>query len=98
MTTTTTTAKPVTKIVELTLNGFHGYQTHRVRASFVPALPEWQDVKGDYIVTITESAARKFACRISDCRCGEGVPTEFECDEYDFEHADITVNGNYPQR
>lgn len=91
----TTIAKPVTKIIELTLNGFHGYQSHNVRATFTPADPKWQDVSGDYIVSITESAARKFACKCSDCTCGEGMPTEFECDAYDFEQADVTVNGNY---
>jgi hypothetical protein len=100
MTTTATTAKPITKIVEITLNGFHGYQSHNVRATFTPTkrYNSWGDEIGDgYDVTITESAARKFSCR-GECTCGEGVPTEFECDEYDFEHGDITLNGNYPQR
>ena len=90
-----TAAKPITKIIELALYGFHGFQSHNVRATFTPREPHWQDVDGDYLVSITESAARKFSCRCSDCTCGEGVPTEFECDEADFEIGEITLNGNY---
>jgi len=101
----TITTKPVTKIVVLTLNGFHGYQSHNVRATFTRreagdgfetpyGFSEGEEA--GYDVTITESAARKFACT-GDCRCGEGMPTEFFCDEYDFEHGDITIKGNYPQ-
>lgn len=86
-----TTSKPITKIINLTLNGFHGYQSHSVRASFAAH-------EDGYAVSITESAAAKFRCRSSDCRCGEHMPTEFTCDEWDFDHAEVTVRGNYPQR
>ena len=94
----TTIAKPVTKIVELTLNGFHGYQSHNVRATFTRREAGYEGEEAGYDVTITESASRKFACKSGDCRCGEGMPTEFICDDYDFDAADITVEGNYPQR
>lgn len=100
MSTTDNPSKAVTKIVELTLNGFHGYQSHRVRATFAPSklYNSWGEEIGDgYVATITESAARKFACR-GECTCGEGVPTKFECDDYDFETGEITLDGNYPQR
>ena len=94
-----TTTAPLTKIVSLTLNGFHGFQSHKVRATFTPTnrYNSWGESVGDgYAVSITESAARKFSCR-GECTCGEGVPTEFDCDEYDFEHGEITIKGNYPQ-
>ena len=92
---TTTAPKTTTKTIDLTLNGFHGYITHRVRAVFAMIDDGTEDA---YSVTITPSAAKKFACRSSDCTCGEGMPEEFECDAYDFEHADVTIKGNYPQR
>ncbi len=99
--------KPITKIISLTLNGFHGYQTHNVRATFtrragveaeLTPFGYSDEEEAGYDVTITESAARKFACKNSDCRCGEHMPTEFVCDDFDFNAADITVKGNYPQR
>jgi hypothetical protein len=104
---TITITKPITKVVSLTLNGFHGYQSHNVRASFThrDAIEGYETPygyaegeKARYEVAITESAAQKFACNMSDCRCGEGIPTEFPCDEYEFENRMITLNGNYPQR
>lgn len=102
----TTIDKPITKIIKLTLNGFHGYQSHNVRATFsrragveaeLTPFGYTEEEESGYDVTITESAARKFSCRC-ECTCGEGVPTEFQCDEYDFEHGEITLNGNYPQQ
>ena len=92
-----TTTKPVTKLIKLTLNGFHGYQSHNVRATFAQISDDNQGEALEYQVEIADSAARKFACT-GDCTCGEGMPTEFECDDYDFDAADITINGNYPQR
>jgi hypothetical protein len=99
--------KPITKIVNLTLNGFHGYQSHNVRATFarragveatLTPFGFTEEEESGYDVTITESAARKFGCKCSDCRCGERMPTAFVCDDYDFDASDLTVNGNYPQR
>lgn len=102
----TTTAKPITKIIDLTLNGFHGFQSRSVRATFTRReaveggwTPYGLDKpeEAGYIVTIAHSAASKFACASPDCCCRESMPTKFACDEYDFEHADITLKGNYPQ-
>lgn len=91
----TTAPKNTTKTIDLTLNGFHGYITQRVRAVFEMLDDGTEDT---YAVTITPSAAKKFACRASDCTCGEHMPVKFECDAYDYEHADVTINGNYAQR
>ena len=102
-----TTEKHITKIIRLTLNGFHGYQSHNVRASFTRRAGVEADltpfgysdeVEAGYDVTITDSAACKFACKSSDCRCGESMPTAFFCDDFDFDADEITVSGNYPQR
>lgn len=96
----------ITKIIAMTLNGFHGYQTSNVRATFLK-LPEMDNEErhdlgyradAAWEVEITESAARKFACTASDCRCGEGVPITFTCDQYDFDSGTITLRGSYPQR
>lgn len=104
---TTISVKPITKIINLALNGFHGYQTHNVRATFTPRPGADSELTpfgysesevAGYDVTITESAASKFACKNSDCQCGESVPTAFVCDQYDFDHGDITINGKFPQR
>lgn len=103
MKTQTTTT---TKIISLTLNGFHGYQSHNVRASFtrragveadLTPFGYSDDTEAGYDVTITDSAARKYACKSTDCRCGESMPTAFSCDAYDFGAAEITINGKYPQ-
>lgn len=120
----TTIAKPVTKIIKLTLNGFHGFESHNVRATFTPReevatggypyeqnqhafdesvpafilnwFPDEEDQHA-FDVTISESAARKFSCR-GGCTCGEGINTEFGCDQIDFDTASIELIGNYPQR
>lgn len=101
-----TTTKPVTKLIELTLNGFHGYQSHNVRATFTrleavegveTPYGFCEGAEAGYDVTITESAARKFACT-GDCTCGEGMPTSFIADWYDFDAGEVLINGNYPQR
>lgn len=93
-----TIVKPVTKIVKLTLNGFHGYQSHNVRANWSQISDEDQGEALEYQVEIADSAARKFKCKSNDCTCGEGMPTSFIADWYDFDAAEVTINGNYPQR
>ena len=91
--------------IKLTMNGFHGYQSENVRAS-VEKNPEYSgDRETDfygrelpYTVTITRSAADKFACRAADCCCGESMPTEFGATEHEIDHRAVEVSGNYPQR
>lgn len=100
------TQTTTTKIISLTFNGFHGYQSHNVRAKFArragveSELTPYGDndaVDAGYDVTITDSAARKYACKSINCRCGESMPAAFACDDFDFIAAEITVNGKYPQ-
>lgn len=93
---TTTSAKPIAKIISLTLNGFHGYQSHNVRAIFEQISGEGEAL--EYQVSIKPTAARKFECRSKDCTCGESMPEFFTADGWDFDHSEITVNGAYPQR
>ena len=88
--------KPITKQITLTLNGFHGYESHNVRANFSPISDDNRGGALEYQVEIADSAARKFVCT-GDCTCGEGMPTSFLADGYDFEVGEITINGNYPQ-
>jgi hypothetical protein len=80
------------KNMKLILNGFHGYQTHTVRAEIEPA----GDEDGVFSVKIAESASKKFGCHAQDCCCGESMPTELTCDEWELEHKEVTVNGRYP--
>lgn len=84
------TKNSITKIIKLTHNGFHGLTTRNVRATFTP-----QRDDPLYSVTISESVARKFECRIRDCKCGEPMPAEFECDYYDFAHNETEIVGDY---
>lgn len=95
-----------TKTITLNLNGFHGWQSRRVRATAVP-IPAHLDAEdrwhagyapnSAYVVRIALSAAARFDCRIPDCRCGEGMATDIECTAADWEAGEITVNGIYPQ-
>ena len=92
-----------TKIIKLTLNGFHGYQTHNVKAQFTPrpvskdGLSFSETNENGFYVKIAQSAADKFFCRSKECLCGEGVPTDFDCDFYDFAVGSVQIKGIYPQ-
>lgn len=92
----TTTMK--TKIIKLTLDGFHGLITHSVKAEIVLASGGTDGEPAEYFATIAPSAARKFACRVKGCTCGESMPDSFTLDAYDHDAAQTTVNGNYPSR
>lgn len=93
--------------MKVTLNGFHGCQTRTCRVK-IRDNPEFiadprnrfhhsQSVK--FLGSITESACKKFACRMSDCNCGEGIDSneEFGLDDVDLKFRTVQVLGNYPQ-
>ena len=92
-----------TKIIELTLNGFHGYRTHNVRAKFTPrpvskdGLSFSEKNENGFYVKIAQSAADKFLCPSKDCLCGDGVPTQFHCCDADFKKGSIERKGCYSQ-
>lgn len=89
--------------LKITLNGFHGYQTHNVLATVTPAqgwkrgcgVPMGETVEG-YNIQLTKSGAHKFACTSADCICGEGVPESFWIAKDKFGKK-IEVKGHYPQ-
>ena len=84
----------MTTTIKLTLNGFHGFQSNNVRADITKISGTGE--ADEYQAEIAESAARKFACKSKDCRCGESMPSNFIIDGYDFRWKSTTVNGNYP--
>jgi hypothetical protein len=95
MQSTTTTST----ILEITLNGFHGYETHRVRGTKTPTTGfVWGYECSGYQIEISPSGAKKFGCGMRDCTCGEGLPTSFFVAEEDCEGKSISIKGNYPQR
>ena len=75
----------------ITHNGFHGRQTHAVMGEMIPQ-------NGGVMVRISESGARRFSCRMADCSCGEGLPTEFWVPAERVSGREIAVEGSYPQR
>ena len=82
--------------MKITLNGFHGYESHNVRGTMNPEIDEFQ-TEG-YIIEITPSAAAKFGCKMSDCTCGEGIAESFWVRKTQVRGNEIEVAGNYPQR
>ena len=96
-----------TKLMTVTLNGFHGYESHKCRVEirdnpdFVadPAdrFDRMQSVK--FLGSLAPSAAKKFGCVCAECCCGEGLDStnEFGLDEVDLEFGTVEIRGNYPQ-
>jgi hypothetical protein len=88
-----------TKFILLTLNGFHGYQTHKVKATGNKIeLGEFEHPSRGCEVSISPSAAQKFKCESEECKCGEGIESKFNCYFSDFESGEVELKGFYPHR
>lgn len=89
--------------MQITLNGFHGYETHTVLVDVTKDDKHTGDRETDYYSDhmfpywgeIAESAAGKFACTMSDCMCGEGIDTTFPITAQELESKHVELRGNY---
>ena len=93
------------KRIKVTLNGFHGYETHDVLVDVEKNPDHTGDKEVDYysgnrcpyVGTITKSAANKFGCNMSDCTCGESIDMVININETDLKFKTVEIRGNYPQ-
>jgi len=96
-------AETMRRKMKVTLNGFHGYDEHTVLVSVERDTEHTGDRELDYYSghstpfrgRIAPSAAAKFRCGMSDCRCGESMPLEFPLAGP--EATTVEIRGNYPQ-
>ena len=93
-----------TKKMKVTFSGFHGQQTRvcrieiRKNPDYQPerTLRTWYGQDSPYLGRLSESAVRSFACRMSDCLCGESPTSEeFPIDDVDMKYGSIELTGNY---
>ena len=75
-------------LVTINHNGFHGFNSVRVKVNAQP---------GDTVYLSEFQAAKvtKTACGIASCRCSEGVSVETPL--FIREDGVIDIRGNYPQ-
>jgi hypothetical protein len=63
------------KQLTITLNTFHGCETHTVPGEITPDSSIFDEP--GYSVEITEAGASRFGCKICGCRCGGALPKSF---------------------
>jgi len=63
------------KRLTITLNTFHGCETHTVPGEITPDISIYDEP--GYRVEIAETNASLFGCEICDCRCGGALPESF---------------------
>jgi hypothetical protein len=83
--------------LKITLNGFHGFQTHSVRGTMSKQIGGNYGETEGFQIELTKSGAAKFACQISDSKCDESLPESFWVPKNQVSGNEVSVSGNYPQ-